>query len=83
MTDSKDIGCKCAPASSPIANLSWMDQTYEFEVLTLGAGSESPIHSFVSKGLWLLRVSGSKPRASRLNGLSAATDEVWEVRNDR
>ena len=29
------------------------------------------------------RVSGAKPRASRLNGLSAATDEVWEVRNDR
>ena len=28
-------------------------------------------------------VSGAKPRASRLNGLSAATDEVWEVRNDR
>ena len=30
-----------------------------------------------------LVVSGAKPRASRLNGLSAATDEVWEVRNDR
>ena len=28
-------------------------------------------------------VSGAKSRASRLNGLSAATDEVWEVRNDR
>jgi trans-aconitate methyltransferase len=30
-----------------------------------------------------MKVSGAKPRASRLNGLSAATDEVWEVRNDR
>jgi hypothetical protein len=28
-------------------------------------------------------VSGAKPRASGLNRLSAATDEVWEVRNDR
>ena len=34
-------------------------------------------------GLEVLVVSGAKPRASRLNGLSAATDEVWEVRNDR
>ena len=30
-----------------------------------------------------MKVTGAKPRASRLNGLSAATDEVWEVRNDR
>jgi multidrug resistance efflux pump len=37
----------------------------------------------VGKALSRLLVSGAKPRASRLNRLSAATDEVWEVRNDR
>jgi hypothetical protein len=37
------------------------------QVLTLGAGSESPIHSFVSKGLWLLRLvrRGTKHRVVR------------------